>query len=44
MEEKQERPTFESENLLSDEEILKLGIEKKDVEQYRRKHYNVFIL
>eukprot|EP01080_Neovahlkampfia_damariscottae_P008476 gene8476-298_t len=34
------RPIYQSEHLLSDEEILKLGIEKKNVEQYRRKHYN----
>lgn len=33
------KQTFESEFLLSDEEILKLGVPNKDIETYRRKHY-----
>jgi hypothetical protein len=36
-----DRPIYESDQLLSDEEILKLGIKKQDIESYRRKFYNV---
>ena len=41
MEEKNEKKSteFTSELLLSDEEIMKLGVKKEDCELYRRKHY-----
>jgi hypothetical protein len=38
-----DRPVYQSDQLLSDEEILKLGIKKQDIESYRRKFYNVIV-
>jgi len=37
----QVKETFTSKLLLSDEDILKLGIPKHQVEMYRRKYYQV---